>query len=122
MRRSRILVKDNQPTRYYSKLQEKNLAKKIGGKQIINSGATMFQKGDVVDDRWLFEAKTVTKPQKSFSIKKEWIEKNIREKSFMGKEYHAVVFNFEPAGENYFVIDEQTFLHLKSMLDKEDEI
>jgi hypothetical protein len=38
------------PTRYYSDKQEKAIAKAVGGKQTANSGATAFQKGDVLID------------------------------------------------------------------------
>ena len=33
----------NKPTRYYSKQQEKKVAKYVGGKRQPNSGATAFQ-------------------------------------------------------------------------------
>ena len=46
------------PTRYYSRRQETNVAKKLGGKVQPNSGATMFAKGDLVLDDWLIECKT----------------------------------------------------------------
>jgi len=38
------------PTRYFSNRQEKKVAKRVGGKQVSNSGATAFNKGDVVTD------------------------------------------------------------------------
>ena len=34
----------NKPTRYYSKQQEKKIAKAVGGKRQANSGATPFYK------------------------------------------------------------------------------
>lgn len=63
-----------QPTRYYSDKQEKAIAKATGGRQTANSGATAFQKGDVLisgNSSWLLEAKTKTSPSESISIKKE---------------------------------------------------
>ena len=69
----------NKPTRFYSSRQEKQVAKTINGKQTANSGATNFSKGDVTTDKFLIECKTVCKEQKSFTIKKEWIDKNKEE-------------------------------------------
>lgn len=104
-------IKDGQtkPTRYYSHKQEAKVAEELGGKVQPNSGAVPFDKGDVVLDKWLIEAKTSTTDKLSFAIKKGWLEKNIQESLFMGKPYSALVFNFGPGQENYYVIDEQTF-------------
>ena len=67
------------PTRFYSSKQEKQVAKAIGGKQTANSGATAFSKGDVRTDDFLIECKTCVKPQKSFTVQKEWFTKNKEE-------------------------------------------
>ncbi len=99
------------PTRFYSSRQEKKIAKAVGGKQVANSGATPFNKGDVTNDDWLFEAKTKTKESNSFSIKKEWITKNKEEAFAMGKLHSAVVIDFGD-GEQFYLLDEKTFLQL----------
>lgn len=107
-----------QPTRYYSNRQESAIAAAVNGTKHKNSGATMFQKGDVVDDLFLYEAKTKTKDSKSFTIKKEWIDKNKNESLVMNKPYSAIVFNFGPNDDtNYYIIDEQTFILMKEVLD-----
>lgn len=100
------------PTRYYSSKQEQYIAELLGGTQCPNSGATGFKKGDVVTNEWLIECKTTTKPKTSFSIKKEWIDKNNIERVEMLKPYSAIAFQFEECGTNYFVIDEKTFKYL----------
>ena len=97
------------PTRFYSNRQEKQIAKTVGGKQVSNSGATPFYKGDVLTDDWLIEAKTVTKEQRSFSIQKSWLDKNKEEAFAMNKKYSALAINFGPDAENYYVVDERTF-------------
>lgn len=97
--------------RFYSNKQEKQVAKAVGGKVTANSGATVFSKGDVRNNQWLFECKTLTKEQKSFTIKKEWLEKNKEEAFAMNKLYNALVFNFGD-NNNYYVVDEKTFLNL----------
>lgn len=102
----------NKPTRFYSDKMEKAVAKAIGGKQQANSGATPFQKCDIVSDKWAIEAKTATTQKKSFSIKKEWLEKNAEEAFGMGKQFSALVFDFGDNGTRYYIIDEKTFIKL----------
>ena len=104
------------PTRFYSNKQEKHIAKAVSGKQVVNSGATPFNKGDVTTDNWLFEAKTKTKESDSFSIKREWLEKNKEEAFAMRKEYNALVIDFGD-GKQFYVVDEHTFLQMKEALD-----
>lgn len=108
----------NRPTRFYSNKQEKKVAKAVGGKQVSNSGATKFSKGDVVTDNWLIECKTCTKEKRSFTIKEDWLIKNKEEAFDMGKSYNALVFNFGPDTQNYYIIDEYTF---KELISKEEE-
>lgn len=103
------------PTRFYSNKQEKKIAKAVQGQQVANSGATAFKKGDVTTENWLFEAKTKTTESKSFSIKREWIEKNKEEAFAMGKDYNALVIDFGD-GEQFYLLDEKTFLELKGNL------
>ena len=40
--------KNQESTRYYSDKQEKSVCKSLNGKQVSNSGAGLFKKGDVV--------------------------------------------------------------------------
>ena len=117
----RVREKDGdkpKPTRYYSNIQEKKVAKVVNGKQTANSGATMWQKGDVIanDVSMLLECKTKTSPSQSISIKREWIEKNRQEMVFMGKQHQAIAFNFGPNEENYYIIDEYLFQDLLDYL------
>lgn len=105
-------------TRFFSHKQEKSIAKAVGGKLQANSGATMFSKGDIKTDDWLFEAKTCMKEQESFSIKKEWLEKLKQESFSMNKEYNALVFNFGPNTKNYYVIDEKTMKKIMIILNE----
>ena len=60
----------------------------------LTVGATLFSKGDIKTEEWLFEAKTCMKEQESFSIKKEWLDKLKNESFAMRKEFFALVFNF----------------------------
>lgn len=96
-------------TRDYSTEQEKHIAKVIGGRLTPNSGGTKFGGGDVVTDKFLIEAKTTTKEKTAFGIKKEWLKK-AREQAFeQGKEKYALAFQFEPNGDNYYIISERDF-------------
>ena len=105
------------PTRFYSDKQEKKVARTVGGKQTSNSGATLFQKGDIVTAEFLIEAKTCTKEQKTFTMKKEWFDKNKEEAFAMGKPYSALVFDFGD-GEEHYVIDEKLFMMLLRYLEQ----
>ena len=103
------------PTRTYSKKQEDYVAKVVGGRATANSGATNFQKGDVLtsgEEAWLLECKTKTTHANSISIKKDWFEKNKQEMAFMGKKHQAIVFNFGPNEEMHYIIDEYLFQEL----------
>ena len=113
---------EKKPTRFYSSRQEKTVAKAIGGKVTPNSGATPWVKGDILAEKFLIECKTKTTPSESISIKKEWFIKNKSEALFMGKPYSALVFNFGPDQENYYIIDEYLFQDLVEYLrGKRDE-
>lgn len=101
-------------TRYYSNRQERKVAKAVGGRKTANSGATNFNKGDVVTANWLIECKTCTSEKKSFTIKKDWLDKNKEEAFACRKEYNAVAFDFG-GKDNYYIIDEQTFKLLVEM-------
>lgn len=106
----------NKPTRFYSDKQEKRVAKAIGGKQTVNSGATAFQKGDVKTDTFLVECKTSTKEKKSFSIKEDWLLKNEEEAFAMGRD-SALCFDFGPsANKRYYIISERLFQHLQTYM------
>ena len=109
------------PTRVFSKAQEKHVEKVTGGKRTPNSGATDFGgKADVdVGHLISIECKTKTAPTKSFSIKKEWLDKLKQEMVFDGNKYSALAFNYGPNQECYYVIDENLFLMLCEALQNE---
>ena len=106
------------PTRSFSKKQESKVAKDVGGKRTLNSGATPWQKSDILTEQFAIECKTKTTSSKSISIKKEWIEKLKEESLFMGKNYEALAFNFGPDEENYFIINTELFIFLLEQLSK----
>ena len=106
-------------TRYYSKLQENQVARALGGKTTPNSGATPYIKGDVKTDNWLLECKTCMTNKQSFSIKKEWLLSVRSEAIQQGKSDYAVVFNYGPNQENYYIITEKKF---KEILEVENSI
>lgn len=114
--------KNKESTRYYSDLQESYIAKKFNLQRQGNSGAGLFNKGDLIDKdcSLLVECKTTISPKSSFSIKKEWIDKNKQEAFNQGLSNSCIAFNFEPNGDNYFIIDEKLFFTLKDYLEKLD--
>lgn len=102
-------------TRNYSDIQEKHIAKVTGGNVQSNSGGTRFGGGDVHTGKFLIEAKTPTKEQKAFSIKKDWIDK-MQEQAFeQGKEESVLAFRFSPdENEDFYVLNEKQFLEYLS--------
>ena len=98
-------------TRDYSDMQEKHIAKVTGGKVQSNSGGTKFGGGDVHTDKFFIEAKTPTKEQTSFTIKKEWIDK-MREQAYeQGKEESVLAFRFDPnIDTDLYVLSQRQFL------------
>ena len=98
-------------TRDYSDKQEKHIAKVTGGRVQSNSGGTKFGGGDVHTDKFFIEAKTPTKSQTSFTIKKEWIDK-MREQAYeQGKEEAVLAFRFNPNIDiDLYVLSECQFL------------
>lgn len=110
----------NKPNRFYSKRQEDKIAKALDLKRTSNSGATLFDKGDVKGEHILIEAKTVIKPQKSHSIKKEWLDKLEEEAFSRGKQLKALAFDFGD-GDNYYIVDERTFKEFYTLWLKEVE-
>jgi len=113
-----MATKNDKATRFYSNKQEEYIKNLVDGSRCSNSGASPFTCGDCVDDLFVYECKTQTTSKKSFSIKKSWLEDNELERLQLHKQFGAVVIQFEPDGENYFVLPEKTF---KKLLDKYKE-
>ena len=108
-------------TRYYSSQQESQIANMLGGAVQSNSGAGLFNKSDILISgaSLLIEAKTCMKEKDSFSIKREWIEKN-REEAFSQRVSNGcIAFSFGPNLPNYYVIDEHLMKFLVEKLEDE---
>lgn len=99
-------------TRKFSSLQEKQIAKNLKGTVQPNSGAANFVAGDVKLDFMLIDAKTVTTPKKSISIREEWFSKIKYEAFAMGREMSCIAFNFGPGKSNYYAVNEHDFKQL----------
>lgn len=115
------MTKNKESTRYYSTNHEESICKALGAKRQSNSGAGRFRKGDVIQDEasMLIEAKTTMSSKNSFSIKKEWIDKNKEEAFLIRKSNSCICFNFEPDGDNYYVINEKLMKFLIEKLSEE---
>lgn len=104
------------PTRYFSKKQEATVAEDTKGRRTPNSGATAWVKSDVLTDQFTIECKTKTTHAESISIKKEWIDKQKQESTFMGKPYWSISFSFGPDEDNYYIVDKYLFQELLDYL------
>ena len=107
-------------TRQASDNQEKQIAKLLNGKVQSNSGGCKFGGGDVHTKQFFIEAKTTLKEKTSFSIKKEWIAKAKEQAFEQNKPYHSLAFQFEPDGENYFIINEKLMQQLIELTEVDD--
>lgn len=114
--------KNSNSTRFYSDAHEKSVCKALDGYQTSNSGAGQFTKGDVLLKNldMLIECKTCMNEKESFSIKKEWLEKNKIESFAMRKSNSALCFNFGPNQKNYYIIDEKLMCYLVGKLKEEE--
>jgi hypothetical protein len=113
-----MTTRNAQSTRYYSNKQEQYISKLLGGKVVPNSGAARFCGGDVKAPDFLIECKTTETPKKSFSIKKDWLGKTEQERKDLQIPYSALAFQFEPDGENFFVLKEQLFRDMYNIFTK----
>ena len=95
-------------TRYHSDIQEKRIAKAMGGKQVIGSGSTPFLKGDVIAGKLFIEAKTRASPSKQITVKKKWLEKAKEQSYSTHKEDYALAVSFGEA-KDYYVIEDSFF-------------
>lgn len=118
------MTKNKNSTRYYSYLQETNVAKFLGGKVTPSSGSGKWSKGDVIvkDAGISIECKTTLKEKSSVTVKKEWLDKQRRESWEDRMSNSAIAISFTPEGDkNYFVIDEKLMKFLVEKLKEENE-
>lgn len=115
------MTNNKESTRYYSERQEKEVSNIVRGTVQSNSGAGKFQKGDIVNKNasLLVECKCTLSEKDSFSIKKEWLSKNLLESKQMRLSNNCLAFNFGPSTPNYFVIDEKLMKYLVGKLEED---
>ena len=119
--------KNKESTRYYSEKHENSVCGALGGYRQPNSGAAKFSVGDVTVEagkvRVLIECKTCMTDKDSFSIKKEWVDKNKKELRLGGYDLSSICFNFGPSkthSENLYIINESTMAYLIEKLSLEN--
>jgi len=102
----------------YSQKHEKKVAEMIqeideSFHKVNNSGAPDFKYGDGIGEVLLVECKTLSKPQKQQTIKKETLEKVAKEAFVAGVDIGATVINFgDMDGTEYFILEDIDFLNL----------
>lgn len=87
--------------------QEARQAKQHGGRRQPGSGNKWGRPGDIIAGDYLIECKTKEKPSKSFTVKKEWLEKN-KQEAFLLDKYPMLVFSFGDATD-YVVMEAKQF-------------
>ena len=119
--------RNKESTRYYSERHENSVCEALGGYRQPNSGAAKFSVGDVSVKtgrfKILIECKTCMEDKESFSIKKEWLDKNQKELRMGGYDMSALCFNFGPSSthnSNLYVINESLMEYLVAKLSDDD--
>ena len=109
---------------YFSDLQEKAVCKELGAKQQPNSGATKFRPGDCVVENasLLIECKTSMTEKRSYSIKKDVLDKNKKEAFETRLSSNCVCFDFGPNTERYYIINEKIMKFLVDKLIEENKL
>nr|DAQ27985.1 MAG TPA: hypothetical protein [Caudoviricetes sp.] len=117
-------MKNKEATRYFSNLQESHVSKALGGTISPNSGASRHCAGDVIiPETMVIECKTVTKEQKSWTIKQEWLEQNEKERLDLMLPHSALAISLDPSGENnLYVINENLMKLLVKTIRGEETI
>ena len=85
----------------------------------MNSGAIWFDKSDVVSKNFRVEAKTRTKPSKSITIQKEWLDK-IENEAFLTDKTPTLAFSFGD-GKDYFILSDRDFYEIAEKFNEEDK-
>lgn len=119
--------RNKESTRFYSERHENSVCEAIGGYRQPNSGAAKFSVGDVIvkagKAKILVECKTSMSDKESFSIKKEWVDKNKKELRMAGYDLSAICFNFGPSvthSKNLYIINESLMAYLVDKLSEEN--
>lgn len=97
-----------------AKIQETEVARTLGFRRQANSGASPFQKGDVIGGRFLIECKTHVSNVKSYRVEKSVIDK-MREEAFgmgLSKSDAVLCFDFGNKTERFYVLSERLFKEL----------
>ena len=59
------------------------------------------------------------KEQEQFTIKREWLTKLDQESFAMRKEFNALVFNFGPNTQNYYILNNKNMKKILNILNNE---
>lgn len=119
-----MATNNKEATRFASQTQENRIVKKLGGHRTANSGASNFQKSDIVipECSMSIECKTCMTEKSSMSIKKEWIEKHKQEAFANRLDNKVIAFNFYYEDkEDYYIINDTLMKFLCEKLSEEYE-
>ena len=103
------------PYREVARNQERNLAKRLGGKRIPLSGGGTI-KGDVLSKHVLAECKTShtlnAKGEKVMTLQKEWLVKAEEEARAEGKPFAVTEIRFKGDHRSWMLIDSEVLIAL----------
>jgi hypothetical protein len=91
-----------------SRRTENRVAKKLRGKRVPLSGGGEGFKGDVLTEEFLVECKNSfrvdAKGEKTFELKKDFLEKAAKEAKLMGKPYWCLYVHYAGDKQDYVVL------------------
>jgi len=86
--------------------QEKKLAKDLGAKRTLQSGAQATSPADMIKGEYIIESKATNKS--SIALKKEWLDQLKQSPINYGK-VPVLVVEFVKSQERYIILDEKDF-------------
>lgn len=106
------MKKQQYNTKSYSTKQEQYVAKQLGGNVVAGSGAPKFCRGDVIiPGTIVIECKTtIQEDKKSWTIKREWLEQNEKERLDLMLPYSALAISLDPSGTNNLYVINETLM------------
>lgn len=101
------MTQNKESTRYYSNIQEKNVANFLSGKVVAGSGSDKFAPGDVKTDKYLIECKTHVKETAKVEFLSSSWKQIVAEATRCGRFPVLCVDNGTQNVENTFILTNQ---------------
>lgn len=109
------MTQNKESNRYYSNIQEKNVANFLSGKVVAGSGSDKFAPGDVKTDRYLIECKTHVKKTDTIKFQFSHWEQIASEAARCGRFPVLCVDNGTQKIENTFILTNEHSINISNV-------